>query len=792
MHKQILWACGAVAVCVGLPYSTALAEPAATTEAAPAAEANEIGEIVVTAQRREQSLETTPVAVSVVGAEALARQQIVSEQDLQLAIPGLTVKAGQDDNQLNYSLRGQTVDSFSSSRPAVLPYFNEVQVASIGSSAFYDLQSIQVLKGPQGTLFGRNSTGGAVLLTSAKPTNQWGGYISETVGNYGLTQTEGALNAPLIPDVLMVRVAGFTERRQGFQYNLFDDSHAGNVRRNNGRLSVTFKPVEGITNDLVIDYAHAGGSNTTGVVYNILPLSANKTGYPYVATNFLYTPAVDGVFGAGAWNAFLAAHPGAYPQGVVAFTGLQQQRGPFVVDTDAPNFHRTEDTIVTNVTTFDLGHDTQIKNIIGYTHLFELDGGEFDGTPFPIDGNGTEGRGGWTRQFSEEPQLVGKALDERLSYVLGLYYSNERNQTHSQSLIVGLEPFIPVSDQINDGVTTNKTYAGYGQGTYDLSQLTGIQGLGFTLGGRYSSERVEFTHLADDTYITSPVPAGAVFVNPLTDTFKKFSWEIGLQDQVDPNLLLYVVSRRSFRSGGFNFFAPPLAGFGNSGGSEYEPETATDVELGAKFQGSLAGMPVRLNVAAYNSWILNIQRSNYVSIFGALAGITVNVPEAQVRGVEMDGVIKPTNWLSLGGALNATNARFTRDLVSVLGNPAVAFGPYPDTSKWSGDVYAEASKPISGDVSASLRGDFYAQTSQYFSSTDSTLNPGTEIAGYGIANFRLGVESTGAGWMVSANIKNAFNHVYYVGGVGFASLFAVNTVVPGPPRTYTLEARYKF
>ena len=181
-----------------------------------------------------------------------------------------------------------------------------------------------------------------------------------------------------------------------------------------------------------------------------------------------------------------------------------------------------------------------------------------------------------------------------------------------------------------------------------------------------------------------------------------------------------------------------------------------------------------------------------MSIFGALAGITVNVPEAQVRGVEIDGLIKPANWLTLGAALNATDARFTSDLVSVLGNPAVAFGPYPDTSKWSGNVYAEGTKTLGANLTGSMRGDFYAQSSQYFSSTDSTLNPGTEIAGYGLANFRVGLENSGAGWMVSANIKNAFNHMYYVGGVGFASLFAVNTVVPGPPRTYTLEARYKF
>ena len=760
--------------------------------AADGAATNELGEIVVTAQRREQSLENTPVAVSVLGADALARNAVSSEQDLQLAVPGLTVKAGQSDNSLNYSLRGQTVDAFSSSQPSVLPYINEVQVASNASSAFYDLQSVQVLKGPQGTLFGRNSTGGAVLFTTAKPTNEFGGYIDVGGGNYHDFQVEGALNVPIIPDTVLLRVAGFTQTRNGFQYNLFNDTRLGDLRREDFRVSLTVKPAAGITNELVMDYAKAGGSNLSSVAYNILPAGNNSA---FVPNNLLFTPAYwNNVLPAavGGWNSYLAAHPGAYPGGIIAYTALQNSRGPYLVDVDAPDFHRTENLVVSNITKFDISDGLQFKNVIGYTHLYELDAGEFDGTPYSADSNGTEGRGGWTRQFSEEPQLIGKAFSDKLSYVAGLYFQDERNTTHSLSVLFDLEPVAPATDQVNDGVTTNKTYAGYSQGTFDLSDLVGIQGLGFTAGGRYSSEKVTFLHLADDTYIANPAPAGAVFVNPLSDTFKKFSWEVGMQEQANQNLLLYVVSRRSFRSGGFNFFAPPLAGFGNQGGSEYEPETATDVELGSKFQGTIAGMPVRLNAAAYNMWIDNIQRSNYVSIFGALAGITVNVPQAEVTGVEFDGLIKPTSWLTVGGSVNGTDARFTKNEVSVLGNPAVAFGPYPDTAKWSGDVYAEASRPVAGNVSAGVRADFYAQTSSYFSSTDSTLNPGTEIPGYGIANFRVGVEDATAGWSLTANVKNAFNHVYYVGGIGFASLFAINTVIPGAPRTFVVDARYKF
>ena len=790
MAKHHLHVSFAVAIWTAVHWSTSVAQ--VTGESAATTGGNEMGEIVVTAQRRAQTLETTPVAVSVVSADSLARNGIVSEADLQIAVPGLTVKAGQSDNQLNYSLRGQTVDSFSSSRPSVLPYFNEVQVGATSSSAFYDLESVQVLKGPQGTLFGRNSTGGAVLFTTAKPTNQFGGYISESGGNYGLWQTEGAINVPIVDDKLLLRVAGFTERREGYQYNLFDGSRLGDVRRDNFRVSLTFKPTTGIANTLVFDEATAGGSNLSSVVYNVVPLAANKPGNPYIPNNFLYSPALDSAFGPGAWAAFLAAHPHAYPGGISAFAAVQNSRGPFQIDVDSPNFHRAKDLIVSDVTTIDVGANTQVKNIIGYTHLYELDTGEFDGTPFPADSNGTQGRGGWTRQFSEEPQLIGKIFDDKLSYVSGLYFSDERNETRSQSVIFELLPFVPATNQINDGVTTNKTYAGYGQGTLDLSDMVGLKGLGLTAGGRYSSEKVTFLHLPDDVYIASPPPKGATFINPLSDTFKKFSWEIGAQEQLNSDLLLYVVSRRSFRSGGFNYFAPPLPGFGNEGGSEYQPETATDVEVGAKFKGELGSAPVRLNIAAYNMWIDNIQRSNYVQIFGSLAGITVNVPQAKVSGIELDGVIKPASWLNIGGSLNSTDARFTNNLVSVLGNPAVAFGPYPDTAKWSGDLFAEVAKPVSADLTASLRGDFYAQTSTFFSSTNNTLNPGTEIPGYGLANFRLGIEDIRVGWSVSANVKNAFNRVYYVGGIGFSSLLALNSVIPGAPRTFVVEARYRF
>jgi len=745
---------------------------------------NEMSEIVVTAQRKEESLARTPVSLSVLGGDALAQRAIVTESDLQSAIPGLGVKASSGSNQLNYVIRGQSLDSFSGVRPGVLPYVNEVQVAGGGSSGFYDLQSVQVLKGPQGTLFGRNATGGAVLFTTTKPAEDFGGYVSASGGNYDLFRTEGALNVPIIPQVLLSRVAGFYETHEGYQYNLFDGSHPGDVRRYGVRGSLTFHPTDGFTNSLVVDYAHAGGSSISEIIHTIYAPGSTNAPIP---ANVLFTPALDTVVGPGAWQSYLAAHPKADPAGIVAFTAAQNARGPYVIDIDSPTYHRANNLIVSNITTIDVATNLQVKNILGYTSLRSFDGAEFDGTPYDLDQRGLGGDDSRYRQISEEAQLVGKVMQGRLNYVAGFYFSDEYHPERAVSNLVDLAPIIPVTNQVNNVETRNRTYAGYAQGTYDLSALT--EGLSVTAGARYTSERVSSHHVGDDVYLENPHPE---FVTPLEDTFNKVSWHVGLQEQINPALMLYLTAQRSSRSGGFNFFSAPIPGFGNDGGSEYGPETATDVEIGAKFQGRIAGVPARLNIALYNQWVEKAQRVTYAEVFGAPSAVTVNVPRTLIRGIESDGTINLLSWLTLGSSFSYTNAAFTQNQVSVLGAPPVAFGPVPDVARWSGVAYAEAGVPLTADLRGSLRMELYGQTAGSFSSTADTLNPGTDIPGYGLLSFRFGLDQTTAGWSVSANLKNALNKVYYVGGVGFGSLFTFNTIVPGDPRTWQVEARYRF
>lgn len=764
------------------PASPASEEPAPSNAEKPEAKSDAAREtIVVTAQRRSETLERSPVAVSVVTAQTLTEKAIVTETDLQSAVPGLTVKTGQNENQLNFSLRGQTVDPFSSSRPSVLPYFNEVQVGGVGSTALYDLSSVQVLKGPQGTLFGRNSTGGAVLYTSAKPTDGLGGYVIGRIGNYSAKQLEAAVNVPLLPDKLLLRLAGFIQHRRGYQLNLFNDQRLGEIQRQSGRLSLTFKPTNTVTNEFVADYGHSSGASLSSVVYNVLPLGSPS----FIPFNFLFSPAVDSAFGPGTFAAYLAAHPNADPLGLIHFAEIQGARGPYTVNVDSPNFYRQRKLLISNITTIDLAPGIKFRNIFGYVRSHFKGAGEFDGTPFGIDGNGPLGRGGLIKQLSIEPQIVGTGLANRLDFVAGLYYLHETDDTLSQSIIFDFVPISPPVVQINDGKFTNKDYAIYAQGTYAL----GLGGLKATAGARYTVEKTKFVRAPDDTYVTNPLP---VYDFDQHDTFKKLSWTLGLEDQITDHILLYAKARRSFRSGGFNYFAPPTTGFGTATGGEYKPEVATDGELGFKFRGRLGQVPARLNVAAYHMVVKDVQRAFYAAIFGNLAAITVNVPEAKIDGVEVESSLDPAPWLTVGANLNYTNARFTKNSVEVVDNPTAKFDTYPDTPKWSGALFASVRAPITNRLNGSLRGDVYRQSSTYFSSTAKSLTLGAKIPAYTLVNLRAGIEDRVSGLSVAAIVKNVTDKTYYTGGVGFANIFSLNTAVPGEPRTWLLELGYRF
>uniref|UniRef100_UPI003F6A7804 TonB-dependent receptor n=1 Tax=Pseudomaricurvus sp. TaxID=2004510 RepID=UPI003F6A7804 len=194
--------CSALALmAVLLPSDAISQETVNSSQKAIASDKATLEEVIVTARRRDESLAHVPIAVTAMGTEQLADRQVQTDSDLQAAVPGLTIRQTQGNNSLTYSIRGQSADTFSGSPSAVVAYMNEVPLTVSGASTFYDLESVQVLKGPQGTLFGRNASAGAISMHTRKAEPDFGGSIDVGVGEDGYREFTGAINVPLTDSI---------------------------------------------------------------------------------------------------------------------------------------------------------------------------------------------------------------------------------------------------------------------------------------------------------------------------------------------------------------------------------------------------------------------------------------------------------------------------------------------------------------------------------------------------------------------------------------------------------------
>jgi iron complex outermembrane recepter protein len=758
---------------------------------AAASEEQTLDVVTVTARRREENIENVPASIAALDARQLAEQHIVSETDLRTSVPGLTVRETQGSNSLTFSIRGQTVDAFTGSQTAVVPYFDEVQHTTGGASTFFDLESIQVLKGPQGTLFGRNTTGGAILYTSAQPKDRFEGSATLRVGNHQMLESLGMLNLPLVPDKVLLRISGDAIHRDGYQRNIFDGRDLGEVERESARVSLLVRPIDGLKNLLVMQFDRSGGNDTANRLFTVNRCGTSNGGFSLnCVADLFYSPKVDSIFGPGVWEAYVAAHPNLNPAGIAAYLDHDSPKLPFWKANEvSPIVHDEHDYFLVNTTSYDVAPDMLIKNIVGASYDDSHDEASTVGSPFLIFASfnpqtGQSGNQNYQSSFSDELQLQGRTLQQALTYTVGAYYQYTDSKSLYPQIYFDLSPLAPGSVADNHFEIKDTSSALFAQGTYDLSSL-GLTGLSFTAGGRYAWEQINMTQLEGAVF-----PAGTYestrFGNP--------SWTLGLSWQGTQDLLLYAQGRRSWRSGGFNGTAPPILEPAGGGGNLFASEIVHDVEVGAKLAGEIATRPARLNVALYNQWIDNVQRQVNVVPPGRQQAIsvTVNVDQAQVSGVELDASVKPARWLDVGLAGTLTWARYTRNAVDIFGQTFL-FGPYADTPKTSGSLYTTAGLPTPvawGPMN--LRADLYAQTYTYFSNNNSTITPDTRLPGYGLLNVRYQWNVLGSRLSFAAFAKNLTDRAYYTGGFALTASLGVNGVSVGEPRMFGAEVSYSF
>ncbi|GGB94962.1 hypothetical protein GCM10011494_11760 [Novosphingobium endophyticum] len=354
-------------------------------------------EIVVTARRSEENLQDVPLSVTAFSMRSLAEKGVRDIYDLQQATPGLSVGATQSEGRSagSYNVRGQKAAA-DDAPPGVVTYLNDVPV--IGgeiSRALFDLDSVQVLKGPQGTLFGRNTNGGAILFNTVAPRDEFGGYVTARYGNYNNRYFEGAINVP-VTESLAIRAAGNLERRNGFTKN-----DAGpdidNVHYQNGRLSIRFKPDDIVENTLVFNYTRIQERGAGEIMVSLAPCTA--TSAPTTASCLL-VPAL------------------GFDPSVTEQFADQQARGIRRVSQSKPSTTNVEAYGVSNTTTVSIDNIT-VKNIFGYHHYKFWGYQDKDGLEGEILAVNYNRR---THTITNELQVQGSFYDDRLNVIAGGFY----------------------------------------------------------------------------------------------------------------------------------------------------------------------------------------------------------------------------------------------------------------------------------------------------------------------------------------------------------------------------------
>ena len=763
---------------------SSLASAAAAQPSPPAASVSD--EIVVTARRTVERLQDVPVAVTAVSGPALEQRNITDLRAVGAIAPGLTIAEANTPSTLILTIRGlANVNPLTGSDATVGFYINEapINLQSGTNLALYDIDNVQVLKGPQGTLFGRNTTGGALLLNTVKPSDRFEGYV-KVGGTFFRVgegfQGEAALNLPLT-DTLALRLAGRLVDRDGFVRNLLPRNAPEAVygptplpfgrtrfeklleeKSQAGRASLRWTPDAQLESLLIYDYAHMRGDgmptfatalNPRG---NIVNLSAAR-GWPDATA---------------AYNALVAARKDYF------WTTYEVANVPLYVTT-----HN-----LSNTTTYRVSENLTIKNILGYRAINEKYGQDIVGLPGPYFVNATLNKG---RDFSEELQVQGRSFDGRLNWVAGLFYFEEVRSFLSWGVAFGND-----KGRI-DFDTKSRSYSAFAQGSYRLTDA-----LSLTLGGRYNWDKrsatlTRFVQNASGGIATCQFLGGSPTNCFLAaqKSFDAFTYTASLDYKLDPQTLLYAATRRGYRAGGFSNTQSLLTG----GFIGFDPETLTDYELGFKRDWDLAGMALRTNAAIYYQDYKDVQRLA-VDPADFRNQLIVNASKAHVKGGEIEVTLKPAPWLTLGYSY----ARVVPEYKNfVVGGVDYTDNTFAYASRNTHNLSLVAEFPVSGGEGGVVvfNADYHYQSKQYYDGLiqdtfNGTYPPGTfAFGGYDMVNLKATWRQVmGGQFDVDVFVNNLTNTKLLPNGTPstYPTLGAAIGFYGVPPRMAGFNVRYNF
>lgn len=757
---------------------------------APASTAPALEEVVVSARKRVENLQQTPVAVSAFSGSELDQRQVLNTTDIGNLVPNVQFDSvaaesgGGAATQLSIRGIGQT-DYVLTVEPGVALYLDGVYISkSIGSLLdTVDLDQVQVLRGPQGTLFGRNAIGGAVVLTSKRPAAEPEFSVDVTTGEFNRADVKTVLSAP-VNDTLRVRFSGAYLSRDGQVDRVLPDGtptgqKQGGTNDLSGRLMAVFDPNTAFSATLAVDGSRMHDQSPGQVL-----VGADETA-PFAS---LYNAAVPGGVCLPAAGAARFSNPYCYNSQLVRPIGSLQttNSGPNTSDTNVWGSALTLDW---------KGDDIGLKSISAYRKVNVLVAQELTGTPayFNEIGQTIE-----FEQASEELQLTGSAFDHKLHYVTGLYGLHEQG---SQSFPVNLT----LVQFVTGGLIDNNSFAGFGQVTYDITNRIGI-----TPGLRYTYEIRKFNpqqYLAGYQAQTD-VPG---FVNPATGAFGTVGealfpagWYRRTSAATTPSLTLdfkatddlytYFTYSQGFKGGGFvmRYFPPVVPPPGTSANDLIgyaKPETAHLFEVGIKSEW--LEHRLRLNAALFRTNYDNLQitfniNPNGTGGIGAFVPVLANAGQARIQGAELESEFAATDWLRLNASAGYLDAKYLSFSALAIEQLPTLPRDLPNAPSFTGNVGFTADFLRNNSGRWFLRTDYAYRTSQY---KEFTNDPELRQGAYGILNASVNWTAPNAHWTTSFGGTNLTDKIYLLSGVTNTGIGYTQAAV-SRPREWFLRLTY--
>lgn len=723
---------GAAVAAIAMGSNAAYAADAAVAADAPAAvdsidENGGLAEIVVQARKVNENLQDVPVAVTVLSGEELEKKSVTRFQDIAAFTPGLYMRSGSNSPAaITLGLRGQFQnDTLATLDPSAGTYVDGVYWArAYGlNTTLLDVSSVQVLKGPQGTLFGRNTTGGALLINSNDPKlGQLSGKLSVSYGRYNEFEPTAVVNIPL-GDKIALRLAGKRFSRDGYTTNSLPSTAASAVTA--ATTAVARRPVAGNLNGLKLDNRDRWQgraklliqpTDNFGIVFSgeyfKMDEQAPSRNFVYqtgafVGANTTYNTASTSSVFVGLTNGFTPATATAGGLALLNAEAARLANGGQITANNEISYVFAETQTYGMTSTLDTGFGA-VKLILSSRKVKSNAGFDLDGSQYAV--HFTESQQD-LKQESAELQVTGKALANKLDFAAGLFYFHEKG--FDQSISITVPALNPITSHFY-GLISNKSLGVYAQGTFHITDR-----LGFTGGLRYSSDdkgleirNNNFNRTAGTT-TCSVVAAGTLSIGEVvgavqcaasrSDKFNAVSYTAGLDFKVTDDVLIYAKTAKGFRSGGQNLRAPSVAAF-----LPFKPEIAYSYEVG--FKGEFLDRRLRINLAAYTTDVNGIQRSTLIAVppvppstIPGTATLLGNAGKARFRGIEAEVTVAPAEGLTLNFSGSLIDPRYIK-YADLSGDRSFErFGGVPKTQFSVGAAYTT---PIGGSARLNLNADY--------------------------------------------------------------------------------------